>query len=237
MQHPILHFEQADNFVLAYYAGGETAPKGVPFSEEPEIEPEPGAWAALDQRGQTVHGSQTNLTGDADLSGEFQGPVSVGGDAVDLAGSQGAIYKPSGPVEQYLGHTEVTRISDVSGQVIVGDGNVQAETIGAPGTFDAPAKDASVLNAILAELQSTVASGAPPEKRDAALERLGEFSEALATQPPDLATLEYVQGWFARQIPDLGGALSAILAHPVVVRWIESSGDDMAAEFRRRFSP
>lgn len=41
-QHPILNFEQADNFILAYYAGGETEPKGLPFTEEPEIESEPG---------------------------------------------------------------------------------------------------------------------------------------------------------------------------------------------------
>jgi hypothetical protein len=63
-QHPILHFREADNFVLAYYAGGGTQPKGMPFTYEPEIEPEPGAWAALDQRGQTVYGSQVNVVGD-----------------------------------------------------------------------------------------------------------------------------------------------------------------------------
>jgi hypothetical protein len=41
-QHPILNFEQADNFILAYYAGGEAEPKGLPFEGEPEIESEPG---------------------------------------------------------------------------------------------------------------------------------------------------------------------------------------------------
>lgn len=41
-QHPILNFDQADNFELAYYAGGEPEPKGLPFAEEPEIESEPG---------------------------------------------------------------------------------------------------------------------------------------------------------------------------------------------------
>ncbi|MEC4881983.1 MAG: caspase family protein [Scytonema sp. PMC 1070.18] len=40
-QHPILNYEQADNFVLAYYAGGEAQPKRLPF-EEPEIESSPG---------------------------------------------------------------------------------------------------------------------------------------------------------------------------------------------------
>jgi len=35
-QHPILDFEKADNFVLAYYAGGDTKPKGLPFAMPPE---------------------------------------------------------------------------------------------------------------------------------------------------------------------------------------------------------
>jgi len=127
-QHPILHFEQADNFVLAYYAGGDTQPKGVLFAGEPEIEPEPGAWTALDQRGQTVHAPQTNIAGDAQgpvLSGSFQGPVAVGeGDAADLRGAQGVVYKPGGPVEQQFGH-RVHIDGDVSGQAAVGEGHTQ----------------------------------------------------------------------------------------------------------------
>jgi hypothetical protein len=118
-QHPILHFEQADNFIVAYYAGGDTKPKDLPFKEEPQIEPEPGAWRTMfEQRGQTVHGPQTIIAGDVQgpvLSGQFSGPVAVGGgEAVNLRGSQGALYKPSGPVEQQFG----SRIS------ITGDGNV-----------------------------------------------------------------------------------------------------------------
>jgi len=103
-QHPILHFEQADNFALAFYAGGEAQPKGLPFTGEPQIEPEPGAWTVLDQRGQTVYGSQKNIA--PILSGEFEGPVAVGEQ-----------------VEQQFGQRIV--ISDVSGQVAVGEGNVQ----------------------------------------------------------------------------------------------------------------
>ena len=42
-QHPILDFKQADNFLLAYYAGGEMQPKKLPFeSEKLKIESEPG---------------------------------------------------------------------------------------------------------------------------------------------------------------------------------------------------
>ena len=122
-QHPILHFEHADNFVLAYYAGGDTQPKGLPFDVAPEIEPEPGAWAVSDQRGQTVHGPQTNIAGDVQgpvLSGQFGGPVAIGGgEAVDMRGSRGAVYKPSGPVEQQFG----SRITITGDGNVVGDGS------------------------------------------------------------------------------------------------------------------
>ena len=35
-QHPTLHFAQADNFVIAYYAGGEGEPKALPFELQAE---------------------------------------------------------------------------------------------------------------------------------------------------------------------------------------------------------
>jgi len=88
-QHPILHFEQADNFRLAYYAGGETQPKGTPLVSPPEIEPEPGAWAARYIAGHV--GGQV-VTGDGNLV------IQVGdvhGGAVNVAmGSQ--MPPPSG---------------------------------------------------------------------------------------------------------------------------------------------
>jgi tetratricopeptide (TPR) repeat protein len=63
-QHPILDYQQADNFVVAYYAGGEVEPKGMPFEKtEIDIEPESGKLNAtyLDQRGQTVGGTQISV--------------------------------------------------------------------------------------------------------------------------------------------------------------------------------
>ncbi len=75
-QHPILHFERADNFAIAYYAGGNSAPKALPFLKPPEIEPEAGEWRnTFDRRGQTVHGPQTNIAGNVNgpvLSGSFK---------------------------------------------------------------------------------------------------------------------------------------------------------------------
>lgn len=67
----------------------------------------------FDQRGQTV-GTQTNIAGD--VHGpvfSFEGPVVVGGgEAVDMRGSQGAIYKPTRPVKQ---HFSITADANVVG--------------------------------------------------------------------------------------------------------------------------
>lgn len=73
-QHPMLNYEQADNFVVAFHSGGEVQAKGLPARlQRVEIEPEPGAFnAQINQQGQTVHGNQQNITG------TVHGPV-VGG--------------------------------------------------------------------------------------------------------------------------------------------------------------
>lgn len=178
-QHPVLHFEQADNFIVAYYAGGDTKPKGLPFKEEPQIEPEPGAWRTMfDQRGQTVHGPQTNIAGGVHgpvLSGQFGGPVTVGGgEAVDLRGSQGAIYKPSGPVEQQFGN----RIS------ITGDGNVigdHSRSTVVKQTTDGASVDE--FRRLIAELQSGLAQAGLDEDTAAVVEADVHVVEEQAAKP------------------------------------------------------
>ncbi|MCP4935124.1 MAG: caspase family protein [bacterium] len=87
-QHPILNFEQADNFMVAYYAGGETTPKGLPFAEEPVIEAEPGGMA---QQGVSYHaevhgdgvivqgdGNQVATGGGVIIGGNVKGSVILG---------------------------------------------------------------------------------------------------------------------------------------------------------------
>lgn len=66
-QHPILNYEQADNFVVAFHSAGEVQAKGLPARLQPEkvqIEPEPGAFnAQINQQGQQVGGNVQNVTG------------------------------------------------------------------------------------------------------------------------------------------------------------------------------
>lgn len=88
-QHPILNFTQADNFALAYYAGGETTPKGLPFTAPPVIEAEPGelarqygaSYAASASGGSTVvqgTGHQVATGGSLIIGGDVSGDVILG---------------------------------------------------------------------------------------------------------------------------------------------------------------
>jgi DNA-binding transcriptional ArsR family regulator len=75
----------------------------------------------VDQRDQWVHGPQTNIASDVQgpvLSGQFGGPVAVGGgEAVDLRESQGAINRPTGPVDQQFGDRTIVH---TTGDVVFG---------------------------------------------------------------------------------------------------------------------
>ena len=80
-QHPALTFKQADDFAVAYYAGGDVTPKGLPGCGAWTIEPAPGDWAnqgrtvvhrqivtntqvGFDQRGWKVRGNVIQGQGD-----------------------------------------------------------------------------------------------------------------------------------------------------------------------------
>lgn len=105
-QHPILHFEEADNFEIAYYAGGETELKGLPFTEVPEIENEPGALRGIIyQHGHIVHGNQTNIVGNVDggvASGQTIGPMAMKGPAIDMRGADVKIYGDLAPSQSEI---------------------------------------------------------------------------------------------------------------------------------------
>jgi hypothetical protein len=64
-QHPNLDFAQSDNFAVAYYAGGELKPKGLPASiKKPRVENGPGSnqFRDIDERAWTViQGNVTNI--------------------------------------------------------------------------------------------------------------------------------------------------------------------------------
>lgn len=62
-----------------------------------------------------------------------------------------------------------------------------------------------------------------------------ELKEAVTAEKPDLTTIEYVKGWFVKNLPDLAGAVTSVVVHPIVGKLVEAASDALAAEFRRRF--
>ncbi|HEY74669.1 MAG TPA: hypothetical protein G4O00_00620 [Thermoflexia bacterium] len=123
---------------------------------------------------------------------------------------------------------------DVSGQVAVGKGITQTQTIreSRPEVTEA---DLAALRQMLADLREKVAAEAPPEKKEAALERVQELEEAVTAEKPDLTTMEYVKQWFVKNLPGLAGAVTGVVVNPIVGKLVEAAGDALAAEFRRRF--
>jgi hypothetical protein len=68
------------------------------------------AGSVFSQQGQTVHGQQTNIAGGVQgtvFSGQFKGPLSMGGNAIDFRGSNGAVFKSSGSVSQHFGDVNI----------------------------------------------------------------------------------------------------------------------------------
>ena len=123
---------------------------------------------------------------------------------------------------------------DVSGQVAVGKGITQIETVGAARPEVTEAELAELRQA-LADLKTQVEAQSPPEKKEAALERVQELEEAVTAKEPDLTTMEYVKRWFGKNLPRLAGAVTGVVVHPIVGKLVEAAGDTLAAEFRRRF--
>ncbi len=146
-QHPILDYESADNFKVAYYAAGDETPKDLPFPETANIEPEPGAL-----RGITV----TTAT-------SYQA-TATGGSAI----AQGTGATAVGPRGVNVGGT-------VSGHIVTGDHNVVAgrdatsgisaaelERLFAPilaAVTTAPPEQMAIAAPLVAELKAEVEKG------------------------------------------------------------------------------
>ena len=126
-----------------------------------------------------------------------------------------------------------TITGNVSGQVAVGKGIHQSHVVGAPAT---PVTDADLaeLRQAFADLRAQVTAAAPPEDRDAAVERVLELEQAVVAEEPDVTTMEYVKRWFARKLPHAAGLVTGILVHPVVGKVVQAAGDAIAGEFNRR---
>jgi hypothetical protein len=123
---------------------------------------------------------------------------------------------------------------DVSGQLAAGKDIHQVSVTHEP-QAGATAADLAEVRRLVDELKQKVVAEAPPEQRDAALERVDELQEAVVAEEPDVTTMDYVRRWFGKNLPKLAGAVTGLIVHPLVGRVVEAAGDLAASEFRRRF--
>jgi hypothetical protein len=121
-----------------------------------------------------------------------------------------------------------------SGQLAIGSGITQIHTVNAAKP-EITAADREALRLMLAELRTLIEVRAPSDTRQAAIEHVDELAEALAAPQPDLGVIGYVKQWFIRHLPQLAGAVSGVIVHPIVGKLVEAAGDGLAAEFKRHF--
>jgi len=127
----------------------------------------------------------------------------------------------------------VTIAGGVDGQVAVGH-DIQQSRVDV--RESRPTEDeVAELRQAFVELRAQIADAASVDTRDAAIERVGELEEAVISDDPDLTTMEYVKGWFAKHLPKLAGAVTSVILNPIVGKLVAAGGDALAAEFRQRF--
>jgi hypothetical protein len=128
-------------------------------------------------------------------------------------------------------HAEIS--GSVSGQVGVGKDITQTQIKGQrPAVTEAELIE---LRKMFSDLKARIEAEAPPEKKDAALERAQELEEAVTAKEPDLTTMQYVKQWFIKNLPTVAGAVTGIVVNPIVGKVVEAAGEGLAAQFRKRF--
>jgi hypothetical protein len=105
-QHPVLDIDKADNFILAYYAGGQSQPKGLPseLEQPPKIEARPG-----ELNGQMIQTTNIVASGDraVAIGGSADGAIIIPGD-----GNTVQNINQKGKYNINIGKAENLRIGD-----------------------------------------------------------------------------------------------------------------------------
>jgi hypothetical protein len=95
--------------------------------------------------------------------------------------------------------------------------------------------DLKQFQALFEELKQQISSQAPPDKKDAALERVDELKQELASPKPQLSTLEYVRNWFGKNLPGLLGGVTSLIINPIVGKVVEAASGLAADALRKQF--
>jgi uncharacterized protein YdhG (YjbR/CyaY superfamily) len=121
------------------------------------------------------------------------------------------------------GNVNVT--GSTSGQIAIGKGIEQRQALGDAAVAAVTEAEREEVRLAFAQLREQIAAQAPPEQRDAAVERVEELQQAVFADEPDLTTIQYVTRWFRRNLPSLAGAVTGVVINPLVGRLVQVAGD------------
>lgn len=127
------------------------------------------------------------------------------------------------------------RARDISGPTVIGSENVVTQQYGQPIAPAVTPAELDELRQMFEQLKLQIQAQVPADQQTSALERVDELQAAIADKKPDFTTMQYVKQWFAKHLPQLTGAVTGIVIHPIVGKVVEAAGELAAADFRDRF--
>src|SRR5512146_2932315 len=89
-------------------------------------------------------------------------------------------------------------IGDNASQVAVGKNIRQQQNSTSSEVTEA---DLQQLRTLFDDLKQQIEQQAPPDKKDAALERVEELHQEITSKKPELSTFDYVKNWFSKNLP------------------------------------
>jgi len=127
----------------------------------------------------------------------------------------------------------VANIGANSGQVAVGKNIHQVQQVGSGNQVTEA--DLKQVQQLFAELKQQIELQSPPDKKEAALERVTELQEEVTSQKPAVSTFEYVRNWFLKNAPSLAGAVASVVLNPIVGKVVEAGGTIAADQLKHLF--
>lgn len=139
---------------------------------------------------------------------------------------------PRKPNSEIGGDVIRATIGDNANQVAVGKNIVQKQSGQGADITEA---DLDEVRKLFSAFKEQVVKNAPPDRREAALERVDELESELINKKPTSTTFGYVRNWIIKYAPGILGGLTSIVVHPIVGKIVEAAGEMAAGEFRKRF--
>jgi hypothetical protein len=123
-------------------------------------------------------------------------------------------------------------IGNNNANVVVGKNNRQQ--VSSPSSEITEA-DLQQLRALFDDLKQQIIAQAPPDKKEAALERIDELQQEITSKKPELSTFEYIRNWFSKNLPGLLGGVTSLVVNPLVGKVVEAISGVAANAIKQRF--